>query len=177
DARVVFGVTAGDPSTQISAAQAAGKVVVLLRQPGRRGAGESPRERAFGGRARAAADDRFIDAAAVAIVDLDELKADERAALNEPTVATQAGERRRRGGAEAAVDSVALLKQQLAELQPAATLRITREAAAKLFSLPSFTNLKAGTMGGTVNASLDFVDLPSPYGRNVVGIIPGSDPV
>ncbi len=182
-AEVIFGGTAGDPSTQISAADAAGKFVVLLPRPGRRGAGESPRERAFGGRSRAPAEDRFIDAAAVATIDLDELSVAERVALNEPTVATQVRARRgrARGGARGAaagpVDSVALLGQQLAELQPAATLRITREAAAKLFAPASFASVKPGTVGGTVNASLDFVDMPSDFGRNVVAIIPGSDPV
>ena len=32
-------------------------------------------------------------------------------------------------------------------------------------------------MGGMVTASLDFVELPSEWARNVVAIIPGSDPV
>src|SRR5690606_24244945 len=39
DVPVIFGGVAGDTTQQISAAEAAGKFVVLLPQPGRRGAG------------------------------------------------------------------------------------------------------------------------------------------
>src|SRR5207248_10235181 len=38
-------------------------------------------------------------------------------------------------------------------------------------------SLKAGDKGGTVSASLDFIETPTDWGRNVVAIIPGSDPV
>ncbi|MEY4007912.1 MAG: hypothetical protein RLZZ467_958, partial [Gemmatimonadota bacterium] len=43
-------------------------------------------------------------------------------------------------------------------------------------SRTSFEGVAPGTTGWTVNAALDFVELPSEFGRNVVGIIPGSDP-
>ena len=75
------------------------------------------------------------------------------------------------------VDSLTLLKAQLAMLQPQATLRITQAAAAQLFSRSRFVELAPGTKGGIVNASLEFVALPTAYARNVVAIIPGSDPV
>ncbi len=178
---VIFGGTAGDTTTQISAADAAGKLVVLLPAPGRRGAGQAPAQQAFGGRPGGpAAANRFADAIAVATVDLDDLTPAQRVALNEPTVASQLGGGR--GGPpgaapQAPVDSVALLRTQLMALQPQATLRITRDAAARLFGRPRFENVAAGTRGGTVNASLDFVELPTEWARNVIGVVPGSDPV
>jgi hypothetical protein len=175
---VIFGGTAGDTTQQISAAEAAGKFVVLTPQPGRRGAGGPQGPMAFGGgRSRAAGPTRFADAVAVATIDLDDLTPAERAAINEPTVATQIPTPRGGAAAPAAVvDSMALLKQQLAQLQPPATLRITRDAAARLFSRTRFEGVARGTMGGTVNASLEFVELPTEFGRNVVAVIPGSDP-
>lgn len=174
DATVIFGGTQGDTTTQISAAAAAGKFVVLLPAPGRRsGAGGV----AFGGRAGPTTAGRFDAAAAVAIIDLDELQPAQRAAINEPTIATiTPAPRGAPTPAGAAVDSLALLRQQIAQLQPQAQFRITRAAAAALFSRTSFEGVAPGTTGGTVNAALDFVELPSEFGRNVVGIIPGSDP-
>lgn len=175
DAEVIFGGTDGDTSTQISAADAAGRFVVLLPRPasdGARGAGP--------GRSGPQAPSRFADAVAVATIDLDALTPAQRVALNVPTVATLSASPRgappRPAGASA-VDSVALLKAQLAALQPQAVLRITRAAAAQLFSRTSFEGVAPGTKGGTVNASLDYVELPSQFGRNVVAVIPGSDPV
>jgi len=187
NAEVIFGGTAGDTATQISAAQAAGKFVVLLPAAGARGAGGPPGPQAFGGgRGGApAAPSRFADAAAVATVDLDALTPAQRKAINEPTVASQAAAGGRggppaggRGGAAPApVDSLALLKGQLAALQPQPTLRITKAAAARLFALTSFEGVAPGAKGGIVNASLDFVDMPSEFARNVIAVIPGSDPV
>ena len=176
---VVFGGTAGDTTTQISAAEAAGKLVVLL--PGRaptaggRG-GRGPGGGGGGGFFGAQAPSRFADAAAVATVDLDALPPAQRAALNEPTVATMSGAGRAGRLVGAPTDSLSLLKQQLAQLAPQATLRLTREAAARLFKGRPVESLRPGARGGTVNASLDYVELPSDYGRNVVAIIPGSDP-
>jgi hypothetical protein len=104
-------------------------------------------------------------------------------ALNVPTVATQsaAGGRGGRGGrggaAQAPPDSLTILHQQIEALEPAAAIRITRSATAQLFGRTSVDGLTAGMAGGTVNASLDFVETPSEWGRNVVAVIPGSDPV
>ena len=168
---VVFGGTAGDTTTQISAADAAGKLVVLLPA---RAPGNAPGGR--GGGFGAPVSTRFADAAAVATVDLDALPLPQRAALNEPTVATMSGAGRAGRLVGAPTDSLSLLKQQLAQLAPQATLRLTREAAARLFRGRPVESLRPGARGGTVNASLDYVELPSEYGRNVVAIIPGSDP-
>jgi hypothetical protein len=154
-------------------------VVVLLPQAGRRGAGQAAAQQAFGGgRPGAPAANRFADAVAVVTVDLDDLTPAQRAAINEPTVASQlAVPRGPAPNATAPVDSLALARQQLAQLQPQATLRMTRDAAARLFSRARIDGLAAGTRGGTVQANLDFVELPTEWGRNVVGVIPGSDPV
>ncbi len=176
---VIFGGTLGDTTTQISAAQAAGKFVVVLPAAGSRGAGGPQGPQAFGGpRGAAPAASRFADAAAVATVDLDALSMAQRAAINTPTVASQpVAPRVAPPAAGAQVDSLALLKAQLAALQPQATLRITRAAAAKLFARTSLDGLSAGASGGVVNASLHFVEEPTNFGRNVVAVIPGSDPV
>jgi hypothetical protein len=113
----------------------------------------------------------------VATVDLDALSTAQRRALNVPTIATQsAGGRGRRGAPAAATDSLTLLRQQLDQLAPQATLRLTKDAAARLFGVRSVEALTPGSRGGTVAASLDYVELPSEYARNVVAIIPGSDP-
>ena len=177
NAEVIFGGTTGDTLTQISAAQANGKFVVLLPAPPR----AAPAGRRGGGRAGfGAGPNRFAGAAAVATIDLDALTPAQRTALNVPTVATQsaAGGRGGRGGAaQAPVDSLMILHQQIEALEPAAAIRITRATAAQLFGRPSVDGLTPGITGGTVTASLDFIETPSEWARNVVAVIPGSDPV
>ena len=182
---VIFGGTTGDTLSQISAAQANGKFVVLFpaapqaAPAGGRGAGGAGRG-GFGGGAN-----RFAGAAAVATVDLDALTPAQRAALNVPAVATQSvgragggGGRGGRGGAAPApVDSLAILHAQIDALAPAATIRLTRAAAARLFGRPTIDGITPGIAGGSVNASLDFIETPSDWARNVVAVIPGSDPV
>ncbi len=185
NAEVIFGGTQGDTTTQISAAQATGKFVVLL--PGR------PAQ--FGGRGVAGGAgrggfappvNRFADAAAVAVIDLDDLTPAQRAAVNEPRNASGAprgagpgggGRGGAPGATPAPVDSVALLKAQLAQFQPQAAFRLTKAGAARLFARTSIDGLSAGAKGGVVTASLDYVELPSDWARNVVAVLPGSDPV
>jgi peptidase M28-like protein len=183
-AQVIFGGTEGDTTLQISAAQAAGKFVVLLPAPAQAGRGRGGR--GGGGRGGFGAPvSRFTNAAAVAVVDLDTLNRAARLALNIPTVATQSappgiGGRGGRGGRGAAnappPDTVTVLTTIVSQLLPPANLRITRAAAAKLFARP-VAGLALGATGGKVTASLDFVELPSEWARNVVAVIPGSDPV
>ncbi|MDB4914358.1 MAG: peptidase [Gemmatimonadetes bacterium] len=175
NADVIFGGVTGDTTTQITAAQAAGKFVVLLPAPPSANAGRGGIAAGRGGFGFAAPS-RFTDAVAVATVDLDGMTPAQRAAFNTPTQASQnvaGGGRGGRGGASP-VDS---LKQIVAGLTPQATLHITRAAAATLFTRRSIDGLAAGNTGGTVTASLDFVEQPSDWARNVVAIIPGSDPV
>ena len=167
---VIFGGVAGDTLKQIPAAQAAGKFVVQLPATPSSTAGRSP--------FAPPPPTRFGGAVAVATVDLDDLTPAQRAAINIPTVATQSTFGRGRGPqAPATTDSLTLLKQQLDQLAPQATLRLTRAAAAQLFGGQPVASMMAGTVGGTVTASLDYVELPSEFARNVVAIIPGSDPV
>ncbi len=176
-AEVVFGGTQGDSTTQISAADAAGKFVVLLPNPNgaRGGQGQAFAVRGGGAPARS----RFDDAVAIATIDLDALTPAQRVALNEPIVATSSapGRAAPAGAARGPVDSIALLKTQLAALQPQATIRLTRDAAARLFKRANLDGLSAGLRGGTVTASLDFVETPTEWARNVVAVVPGSDPV
>ncbi len=166
---VVFGGVAGDTARQLTAAQAQGRLVVLLPAP------DSPAGRGrpqFG----APPNPRLAGAVAVATVDLDGLTLAQRQKLNQPDVATQSAPGRGRPGAAPTVDSLTLLRAQLDQLAPQAALRLTRRAAAALFGGQPVDALRPGTIGGTVNASLDFVELPSLYARNVVAVIPGSDP-
>jgi hypothetical protein len=181
-AQVVFGGTQGDSTTQISAADAVGKFVVLLPNPNGPRGGQGPAFAVRGGAAPPRS--RFEDAAAVATIDLDALTMVQRVALNDPTVATAVPAPRGApvgaAGAAAAsgpVDSIALLKQQLSAALPQAALRLTRDAAARLFNRTSIDGLAAGMKGGTVTASLDFVEMPTDWARNVVAVVPGSDPV
>jgi hypothetical protein len=179
--RVIFGGVDGDTTRQITAAQAAGKFVVLLPRPAGMNTGRGGGRGGRGG--FGAAPSRFTNAVAVATVDLDELTPAQRAAINIPTVATQSavrvggGGRGGRGGAAEPPDSLTILKGQIAALAPQATIRMTRAGAAKLFHRTSIDGLVPGGTGGLVTASLDFVELPSEWARNVVAMIPGSDPV
>lgn len=176
NADVIFGGTFGDTVSRLSPAQALGKVVVMLSAP-RDPAARGPRP-SFGGPGGPTGSP-YPDAAAIVMVDLDELTAAQRAAINDPTFAVSSAPGRagaRGGAANAPVDSLALLKAQLAQLSPQASLRITRAAAARLFKQTTLDGVTAGAKGGVVNASLDFVELPSEWARNVVAIIPGSDP-
>jgi len=157
DAQVVFGGVAGDTTNALTAEQANGRFVVLLPPPPGQG-------RRFGGRGRGrgrgnARPNPLAGAAAVAIVDLDDLDTADREFINNP-----AGRPDNR-----AADAPPPEAEQ-------ASLRLTRTAAATLLGA-SPASLSLGAQGGTVTANLEFVETPVPeYGRNVIGIIRGSDP-
>jgi hypothetical protein len=180
---VVFGGVEGDTAHQISPLRAAGNLVVLAAAPpvrGGRGRGATP---AAGGRGGfAPAPSRFADAVAIATVDLDALNEGQRATLAAPAIATlstaggRGGGRGRGNATTPPPDSMTQLRQQIAQLMPQANIRLTTEAAEKLFGGRRFSTLVPGMSGGTVTASLDYVELASDWARNVVGIIPGSDP-
>ncbi|MEO7521910.1 MAG: M28 family peptidase, partial [Gemmatimonas sp.] len=138
-----------------------------------------------GGGFGAPAPNRFADAVAVATVDLDALTPTQRMLINEPTIAGSALPPRAGGGgggrggapnANAPVDSLALLKAQLAAFTPQTVIRLTTAAANRLFPQGNVDALAAGAKGGNVTASLEFVELPTEWARNVVAIVPGSDP-
>ncbi|MHB8837595.1 MAG: M28 family metallopeptidase [Gemmatimonadaceae bacterium] len=175
-ATVIFGGVAGDTSRQITAAQANGKFVVLLPAP------PSPAPAGpFGGRGGFGPQPtRLNGAVAVATINLDGLTPAQRAAINQPTQASSSVMRTfggRPGAQTAPPDSLTIMKQLVDMLQPQANIRLTKTAAARLFGRANFDGIPLGTTGGSVTASLDFIELPTDYARNVVAIIPGSDPV
>ncbi len=177
---VVFGGTLGDTTKQITAAQANGKfVVVLPAPPSAAPAGPPAGGRGFGNFVNPLA--RFTGAVAVATINLDTLTPAQRALINQPIVASSSAGGRGFGGPPGAQnappDSLTILKAQLNQLAPQANIRLTRAAAAALFGKRPVETLSLGMTGGSVSASLDYVELPSDYARNVVGIVPGSDPV
>ena len=168
---VIFGGVAGDTTRQITAAQANGKLVVLLPAPP--AAAPAGPFRGFGPQPT-----RLNGAVAIATVNLDDLTPAQRAAINQPTQATSSAVRNfgGQGAANQTVDSLAIYRQMVAMLAPQAAIRLTRTAAAQLFGRKTLDGIPLGTTGGTVAASLDFIELPTDFARNVVGIIPGSDP-
>jgi hypothetical protein len=57
-------------------------------------------------------------------------------------------------------------------------LLVSPSAAARLLGVASLDGLRAGASGRTVSGTTGFIDAPAPYpSRNVIGVLPGSDPV
>ena len=57
------------------------------------------------------------------------------------------------------------------------SLLITPDAARALFGVPSLDSLTVGQEGRIVKGNVAFVDAPAPFpSRNVIGVLPGSDP-
>ncbi|HUF49341.1 MAG TPA: M20/M25/M40 family metallo-hydrolase [Longimicrobiales bacterium] len=152
-AQVIYGGVAGDSMQQITAEQAAGRIVVLTPNPQGPTGGLQVGPRGAGTGASA----RFPNAAAVVTVDLHTISRSARVFINNPAA--------QRAAANAPA----------AEPAPA-TLRVTPEAAAVLFGR-SVDGLALGAIGATVAARLDLEERPVPeYGRNVIGLVRGSDP-
>ena len=175
DGKVIFGGVAGDTLASLTAAQANGKVVVMFPAVagagGRGAAGAGGRAGGAGGRGNAAANP-LAGAAAVVTVNLDAVSIGARAFINDDPQ----GRISAPPGALAPINPNAPAAAAPTGPQPA-QLRVTREAAAALFGAP-LEGMRVGTEGGSVIAKLDFQETPVPqYGRNVVGIIRGSDPV
>lgn len=155
--QVIYGGVAGDTTREITAEQAAGKLVVLSPADGTGQRGRGFRGR---GRGRFGRGGRFADAAGIATADLDALSPAARAFLNNPPGRLNAPQPGRR----------------MPPGPQATNLRISKAAAAKLLGEP-LDGVAVGKMGGTISAQLDLVEEPVPdYARNVVGIIRGSDP-
>lgn len=58
------------------------------------------------------------------------------------------------------------------------TLLVTPAVAARLLGATSLDGLAVGAAGRTVSGTAGFIETPAPYpSRNVIGILPGSDPV
>lgn len=146
---VVYGGMFGDTSARLTDAQVNGKLVVFTIPPGP--AGLASLRRAGPGAANVAS------AAAVAIAVLDALPPRAVASLTRPRTV--------------------LVSKTPPPSRGPGTLLITSAAAAKLFAAP-IGSLAPGAGGKTVSLSYSFADTPVPYpARNVVGIVPGSDPV
>jgi hypothetical protein len=179
--QVVYGGVSLDTVRLISAEQAAGKFVVLSPAPPGQGRGG----RGGGGRAGGPPQgpspatvqaQRLQNAAAVATVDLHTLNPAQRKFINDRNGQfVNPQPQPARAGAPPAQAPAAGGRGQ-APLGPAATLRITPEAANQLFGRP-YSNLEPGATGRTVSANLLLMEQPVPdYARNVIGIIRGSDP-
>jgi hypothetical protein len=57
------------------------------------------------------------------------------------------------------------------------TLLVTPAAAARMLGVASLDGLAAGATGRTITGTAGFIEAPAPYpSRNVIGILPGSDP-
>ncbi|MEX2283896.1 MAG: M20/M25/M40 family metallo-hydrolase [Gemmatimonadota bacterium] len=166
NAQVIYGGTVGDSTGLIAAEAAAGKFVVLSPAPAGQGRGGGGGGRGRGGRGGGnpslSPQVRYSGAAAIAVVDLDNLTMPSRVALNNPQLA--------------AIDVDNQGNVVRATSGPA-SIRLTNEAASTLFSRP-LQGLTPGATGGAVSARLEFVEQKTPqYTRNVIGIIRGSDPV
>jgi len=146
-APVVYGGVFGDTATMIKPADAAGKFIILTVPDGPDG---KPRWQAN----RGALTQYYLGARAVAVASLDAMDPGSRAMLATP-------------GAQMA--------EHRAGPPGPAFLYTTQAMATALLGAPP-KGLKRAAPGKTVHGSMSFVDSPAP-GRNVVAILPGSDPV
>ena len=157
--QVIFGGVTGDTVNVITREQAAGKIVILAPAPAGAGGGFGGGGGGGGGGGAAAQfrNRRFADALAVVTADLDALSASQRAFINNP-----AGQL-----TTATTEPIP---------QTPATLRVTRAVAEQMLGRP-IEGAAVGTTGGTVVTKLDFKEEARPeYGRNVIGVVRGSDP-
>ena len=146
-AQVIFGGRLNDDAAMITRQQAAGKFVVLL-APASGAARRGPVRYV----------PRLASAAGIAIVNLDQMSADERAALDAPDVmfATTAGGDPPEGPL---------------------VVHVTRAAAERLLGGP-VEGRAPGSPGGRVNGGFRLVAAPAAANtaRNVVAVLRGSDP-
>ena len=179
--RVIFGGVDGDTTRQISAAQAAGKFVVLL--PGapearRRTRRSGRRWRRRGGVRRAPLrHDLLMRSRSRRSISTRSRRRSARR-INIPAVASQSAAADAAVAVDAAprraADSIALLKaadRARSRRRPRFDSRARRRRGSSIARRS--TDSTPGGTGGIVTASLDFVELPSEWARNVVAIIPG----
>ncbi|MDE3153121.1 MAG: M28 family peptidase [Gemmatimonadota bacterium] len=151
--QVIFGGEQGDTVGQLTADQARGKLVILTARPGGRGRG---RGFAFFGRGRGSANP-LAEAAGIATVETGEAwEGAVRAARPRP--------------------GNVIFKNPSAPPAPqtAAMLTIDEHAAQVLLGVP-LSQATKGMLGKTVKGNPRFDEKPAPA-RNVVAILPGSDP-
>jgi hypothetical protein len=148
-AQVVFGGTWGDSTSLIDPAAAAGKLVVLRYSPA--AAGQGPP----GGVDRARVSRRFANAAGIAIASFDLFPKQFIQLYQQPNQ----------------------LIRDSADPERPTFLYISRRMADALLNA-NLDSVKTGATGTTVTSTPSFVETASPYpARNVVAMIPGSDPV
>ncbi|HMC57401.1 MAG TPA: M28 family peptidase [Gemmatimonadaceae bacterium] len=145
-AAIYGGVWGGGENTMLPADQASGKVVVITVPRGWQAN-------------RGALTQRYLGAAGVAVVSLDSMPAEVRAALSEPAVTLQ--------------DEIDQAQQQM---PPVPAFFYTSQAMAASFFGAPLASLKVGTTGKALSGAFNYTATPAPGARNVVGIIPGSDP-
>jgi hypothetical protein len=166
DAQAVYGGVIGDTVNLLPVEQAAGKVVVLLPAPPAP-ANAPPRARPARGappRAPANSAARYNTAAAVITANIDGYDPRWIRLISDPMKATTP-----RGNAANANSATPQ------PVQP--SIRMTTAAAAKLFGGRDLASLPLGATGGKVSGTFLFRSIPQPtWTRNVIGIIPGSDP-
>ena len=149
DAPVVFGGLWGDTSTMIAPSSAAGKFIVIA-------VPDAPDGKPQWQVNRPVLTRYYSDAAGIAIASLDAMDPQARETLTEPAVDLQSPEAR------------------APELP--AFLYVTRAMSDALLGAAARGLTRGTPSGKTVTGSLRFIDAPAPA-RNVVAILPGSDPV
>ncbi|MGH7677944.1 MAG: M28 family metallopeptidase, partial [Gemmatimonadaceae bacterium] len=142
NATAVYGGVFGDTTKMVSAADAAGKVVVFSVPRGYQAN-------------RPALLQRYQASAAIVVATLDSVPKPLITELQVPMV---------------------LPAGTPQQLPPVAFFYSTRAMADAMFGAP-VTSLRAGTTGKVVNGSMRFAETPAPGVRNVIAILPGSDPV
>jgi len=146
---VIYGGTWGDSTSLISPDLAAGKFVVFSLVPAGYSAPDAP-----GTANRGMITRRYIQAAGIAVVGLDDIPAANRGVFQQtfPSIHFESPN------------------------QVPTFLYVTRDMGAKLMGAP-LAGLSAGTTGRTVHGAPRFIEQPVQYpARNVVGRIRGSDP-
>jgi len=155
-ASAIFGGELGDTTRQISAAQAAGRVVVL--RPGARRMPLNPRA------LFADVDSRFAAAAAVVIPVWHEIPSSFRAQLGQPVLQLRA---------ERSVASMTGERTLLPAPVLPPTLLVTDAFVDALFGRAAAV---LGASGESVSFDLQFSESPA-LARNVVAVLPGRDPL
>jgi hypothetical protein len=145
--RVIYGGQIG--GTLIAPRDAAGKLVIFTVPP----AAAGQRDWRFYLRGPLT---QYADAAGIAAATLDAVPPNTLRRLRAPVT------RVRTSGATASAPAVLL---------------VTPAAAARMLGVGTLEAVATGTAGRTVSGNVGFVETPAPYpARNVIGILPGSDP-
>jgi hypothetical protein len=145
--QVVYGGVYGDTATMVNPMEAAGKFVVMSVPNG-------PDGKPVWGNNRQQLSGYYLRSAGVAVVSLGAIDAENRAMLLAPTQAFKNGDDQ--------------------PLTVPAFLYISDEMAQALLGAAPST-LKRGAAGKTLHGEIKWDETPAP-GRNVVAILPGSDP-